>query len=56
MLTRFLGRPDMRRYHTEAQEYPWRPMDNREKLARWAAKYYPQYTPGDHQQEPQKSF
>jgi hypothetical protein len=36
--TRFIGRPRM-----PWTQYPWRPMDNRERLARWAMLYYAQY-------------
>ncbi len=28
--------------------WPWRPMDNREKRARWALKYYMLYQPYGH--------
>jgi len=29
-------------------EYPWRPMDNRERRAHWASAYYLLYEPGNH--------
>jgi hypothetical protein len=35
---RFIGRPWMR-----WNQYPWRPQDNREKLAAWSVKWYAQY-------------
>ena len=28
--------------------YPWRPMDNREKRAAWALRYYLQFKPFEH--------
>jgi len=44
MLLRFLGRPRQR-----ADVYPWRPMDNRERRAAWAVKYYLLYKPYGHE-------
>jgi hypothetical protein len=37
---RFIGRPFM-----PWTAYPWRPMDNREKLAAWSVKWYAQFDP-----------
>ena len=41
--TRILARP----YHHN-NEFPWRPMDNHEKRAAWAVRYYMDYTPHGH--------
>lgn len=35
-------------------QYPWRPMSNREKRARWSLLYYAQYRPGQHPMPPRK--
>ena len=42
-LTRFIARPWM-----SADRYPWRPMDNRERRARWAVLYYLLHQPYEH--------
>ena len=43
MTNRLLGRP--RQYENT---FPWRPMDNREKRAAWAVRYYQKFKPFEH--------
>jgi len=42
-MARFIGRPWMK-----SNQYPWRPMDNRERRARWSVLYYLQFKPFEH--------
>ena len=43
VMAKYVGTP---RDHRD--QYPWRPMDNREKLARWSLAYYCEYLRGRH--------
>ena len=45
MTYHWLGRP-----HDPMTQYPWRPLDNRERRAAWALKYYQQHKPHQHEQ------
>jgi len=38
-----LGKPNQ-----NPDTFPWRPMDNREKRAAWAARYYLRFKPFEH--------
>lgn len=42
-MVKFIATP-----RTPRDQYPWRPMDNRERLARWSLLYYAQYLRGQH--------
>ena len=43
-----MKRPLIARPNQRTDTYPWRPMDNREKRAAWALRYYLQFKPFEH--------
>jgi len=47
MISRIIARPNQYRY-SQPQDFPWRPMDNREKRAAWAVRYYQKFKPFEH--------